>query len=241
MLRKFGYGDDLSLREEFLYPPCVVWNPRVRIAAHLTDKLIWNDCRIDVPPDCSVELSPDGYQFLIDLFQVHDKDKDGALKESELDELFSTTPGNPWKTTGFPQTCVTNDAGSVTLQGFLAQWRCGFCGWLFRVIRNLTHLSSSMTTLLDRKITLSYLAYLGYPHDTPQALKVTRSRKVDRKRGKAQRNVFLCYVMGATGSGKVFFLWCWFLQFESSFRSICRVQYSEVWFTKSSQKSIRHH
>lgn len=152
-----------------------------------------------------MELSPDGYQFLIDLFQVHDKvrcfmgfgrnvrtdlisyhakqDKDGALKESELEELFSTTPGNPWKSSGFPQTCVTNDAGSVTLQGFLAQW--------------------SMTTLLDRKVTLSYLAYLGYPRDTTQALKVTRSRKVDRKRGKSQRNVFLCYVMGATGSGKV--------------------------------------
>lgn len=60
-----------------------------------------------------------------------------------------------------------------------------------------------MTTLLDHKITLAYLAYLGYP-DEPRtsALHVTRSRKVDRKKGKVSRNVFLCYVCGAAGSGK---------------------------------------
>jgi Ras family protein T1 len=61
----------------------------------------------------------------------------------------------------------------------------------------------SMTTLLDYKTTLSYLAYLGFEDDTRTALKVTRSRKVDRKRNKVQRNVFLAYVFGAAGSGKV--------------------------------------
>lgn len=29
--------------------------------------------RFDVPHDCSVELSPMGYDFLSDLFQRHDK------------------------------------------------------------------------------------------------------------------------------------------------------------------------
>ena len=60
-----------------------------------------------------------------------------------------------------------------------------------------------MVTLLDHKITLAYLAHLGYP-DEPRtgALLVTRPRKYDRRRGKSTRNVFLCYVCGAAGSGK---------------------------------------
>ncbi|KAH6563885.1 hypothetical protein BASA50_001313 [Batrachochytrium salamandrivorans] len=159
VLRTFGYGDDLSLREDFLFP------------------------EFEVPFDCSAELSSDGYQFLTDIFKSYDHDKDSALKDSELEELFSTTPGNPWEGTGFPETTVTNESGAVTLQGFLAQW--------------------SMTTLLDHKLTLSYLAYLGFPQDdTTTALKLTKPRKLDRKRGKVQRDVFLCYVLGATGSGK---------------------------------------
>jgi hypothetical protein len=79
----------------------------------------------------------------------------------------------------------------------------------------------SMTTLLDHKTTLAYLAYLGYPQGlstdpssssssssspnilaTTTALQVTRPRKSDRKKGKVTRNVFLCYVCGAAGSGK---------------------------------------
>ncbi|THH20112.1 hypothetical protein EW146_g1214 [Bondarzewia mesenterica] len=155
----FGYAEDLRLMESFLFP------------------------KFDVPPDCSVELSPLGYQFFTDIFEIFDKDQDGALKTSELDDLFSTSPVNPWIRQNFPDTTVTNDAGAVTLQGWLAQW--------------------SMTTLLDHKTTLAYLAYLGYP-DEPRtsALLITRPRKQDRRKGKSTRNVFLCYVCGAAGSGK---------------------------------------
>ncbi|CAG8515241.1 11064_t:CDS:10 [Ambispora gerdemannii] len=159
VLRQFGYGDDLSLREDFLYP------------------------EIDIPQDCSVELSPYGYQFFADIFQSFDKDKDGALKDDELEQLFSTAPqGSPWTNSEFPETTITNEAGAVTLQGWLAQW--------------------SMTTLLDYKTTLAYLAFLGFEGDTRSALKVTRPKNVERKRNKVQRNVFLVYVFGAAGSGK---------------------------------------
>lgn len=99
-----------------------------------------------------------------------------------MDSLFSTSPGNPWANTGFPHTTITTETGSVTLQGWLAQW--------------------SMTTLLDHRTTLKYLAYLGFEGDTRTALKVTKPKKVDRKKGKIQRNVFSCYVIGAPGSGK---------------------------------------
>lgn len=99
-------------------------------------------CRFDVPYDCSVELSPAGYQFFTDIFELYDKvchvvsihgfhwpdettvqDQDGALKSEELDDLFSTSPGCPWVGQGFPDTTISNDTGAVTLQGWLAQWR----------------------------------------------------------------------------------------------------------------------
>jgi mitochondrial Rho GTPase 1 len=59
-----------------------------------------------------------------------------------------------------------------------------------------------MITLLEHRTTLTYLAYLGYP-DEPRtgALLITRPRKYDRRRGDSSRNVFLCYVCGAAGSG----------------------------------------
>lgn len=60
VLRKFGYGDDLKLREEYLCP------------------------LIDIGTDQTVELSDAGYQFLIDLFHRHDKDEDEALRPQEL-------------------------------------------------------------------------------------------------------------------------------------------------------------
>lgn len=68
----------------------------------------------------------------------------------------------------------------------------------------------SMTTLLEPRVTLGYLAYLGYPHSSmsasllpsTSALCITRPRKQDRKKGTVSRNVFLVYVLGAAGSGK---------------------------------------
>lgn len=198
VLRTFGYGADLSLEDSFVKPAFAV------------------------PPECSVELSPHGYQFLTDIFEVHDKDRDGALSEEELDSLFVTAPDNrhPWQGTGFPASTITDEHGAVTLQGWLAQW--------------------SMTTLLDHRTTLAYLAYLGYPSfplagssssssvpapipltptgppgsrpsrdrapippSTTSALKLTRPRKTDKKKkGAIQRSVFLGFVLGAAGSGK---------------------------------------
>lgn len=68
-----------------------------------------------------------------------------------------------------------------------------------------------MTTLLEPRISLAYLAYLGYPQSSgtssnllpsTSALSITRPRKQDRKKGTITRNVFLGYVLGAAGSGK---------------------------------------
>ena len=146
--------------------------------------------KFEIPEYSSAELSPAGYRFFVDLFLLFDKDNDGGLNTSELDALFAPTPGLPsfWQETSFPSSTVRNEAGYITLQGWLAQW--------------------SMTTFVSPSTTLSYLAYLGFEPaggprlSTTSALKITKPRKRRRRTGRVERNVVLCYVVGAPSSGK---------------------------------------
>ena len=164
ILRKFHYSDSLSLKDSFLHP------------------------KFDVPAYASAELSPAGYRFFVDLFLLHDKDNDGGLSDAELATLFAPTPGLPtsWVDSGFPSCTVRNEAGYITLQGWLAQW--------------------SVTTFEEPKTTLEYLAYLGFESSdgkgAASALKITKARKRRNRPGRVERNVFLCYVLGAAQSGK---------------------------------------
>ena len=104
----------------------------VQIVIVLTEFL-----RFDVPYDCSVELSHLGYQFFTDIFMMFDKDRDGSLNATELNDLFSTSPGNPWTAQKFPDTTIADEAGAATLQGWLAQWRCaGSLGNVYAVSSN---------------------------------------------------------------------------------------------------------
>ncbi|VEU23514.1 DEKNAAC104673 [Brettanomyces naardenensis] len=176
ILRTFHYMDSLSIEDKVLYPKMDVW------------------------PNSSVELSPKGYQFLVDLFLLFDKDNDGGLNEEELSRLFYPSPGIPqsWKESNFPRSVVCNEQGDVTLQGWLAQW--------------------AMTTFLDCKTVLEYLGYFGYgdrldgnnrtEEPTTSALRVTRQRKTRRNKNKtyrstvADRTVFNCLILGPPGCGK---------------------------------------
>ncbi|KAH7319763.1 mitochondrial Rho GTPase 1 [Stachybotrys elegans] len=165
ILREYHYTDSLSLEDKFLHP------------------------KLDVPEYSSVELSPAGYRFFVDLFLLFDKDNDGGLNDQELEALFAPTPGLPasWSDSSFPCSTVRNEAGHITLQGWLAQW--------------------SMTTFLEPKTTIAYLAYLGFEPPNPKdpittAIKITKSRKRRRRPGRVERNVVLCYVLGAPGAGK---------------------------------------
>ena len=164
ILRKFHYTDSLSLEEKFLHP------------------------KFEVPQYASAELSPIGYRFFVDLFLLHDKDNDGGLNDTELNALFAPTPGLPssWVESAFPSCAVRNEAGYITLQGWLAQW--------------------SMTTFESPKTTLAYLAYLGFETSdrggTTTALRMTKPRKHRDRPGRVERNVFLSYVVGAPGAGK---------------------------------------
>ncbi|RLV93106.1 Mitochondrial Rho GTPase 1 [Spathaspora sp. JA1] len=167
ILRAFHYTNSLSLNDKFLFP------------------------NLEVNPNSSVELSPSGYKFLVDLFIKFDQDNDGGLNEDELTNLFRPTPGIPklWVETQFPASIVCNEEGYVTLQGWLAQW--------------------NLTTFLSYKTTLEYLGYLGFDEGTSiKALKITKSRKIRNKNGKFyrsnvnDRNVFNCFILGAPQSGK---------------------------------------
>ncbi|MCJ1461563.1 ERMES complex Ca(2+)-binding regulatory GTPase gem1 [Pseudocyphellaria aurata] len=165
ILRTFYYTDSLGLRDNFLHP------------------------QFDVPPYTSAELSPVGYRFFVDLFLLFDKDNDGGLNSSELSALFAPTPGLPdsWLDSAFPSSAVRNEAGHITLQGWLAQW--------------------SMTTFFSPATTLAYLAYLGFnPPDprasTTTALHLTKSRKHRKRPTRVERNVLLAYILGSSGAGK---------------------------------------
>ncbi|KAG8532782.1 ERMES complex Ca(2+)-binding regulatory GTPase gem1 [Bacidia gigantensis] len=169
ILRTFHYSNSLSLEPRYFSP------------------------KFDVPPNASVELSPAGYRFFVDLFLLHDKDNDGGLSPSELDSLLFPTPGLPtsWSddSASFPSSTVRNEAHYITLQGWLAQW--------------------SMTTFFSPKTTLNYLAFLGFDppnQNTKSALTITKPRKRtvrSRKRPpKTERSVLFAYLVGSPGAGK---------------------------------------
>lgn len=166
VIRAFHYTDTLTINEKVLYP------------------------KIDISDTASVELSPLGYRFLVDLFLRYDKDNDGGLNTRELHLLFKSTPGLPklWLETNFPLSTVINGQSFVTLQGWLAQW--------------------AMTTFLDYRITTEYLVYLGFEKDARLALRITKSRKKRQRHGKfyrtpvSDRQVFNCYIVGKSKSGK---------------------------------------
>ena len=67
---------------------------------------------------------------------------------------------------------------------------------------SLSNHSYSMTTLLDYRTTLRYLAYLGYPGDRRAAITTQPRRSESSRKKRNIRNVFLCCVIGAPHVGK---------------------------------------
>ncbi|OUM61760.1 hypothetical protein PIROE2DRAFT_69566 [Piromyces sp. E2] len=164
VLRKYGYDDNLSFREDFIHP------------------------KMEIPEECTIELKKEGYDFFKDLFNKYDKDNDGVLCPRELNELFSITPGNPWISMDTQQSVVTDKNGNITLQGFLSQW--------------------SLITWLDYKVTLEYLAYFGYGDNTTSVFEIIPlNKKHSKYNKKIKRKVYSCCVLGATGSGKIIFIY----------------------------------
>uniref|UniRef100_A0A8D3DFP6 Mitochondrial Rho GTPase n=1 Tax=Scophthalmus maximus TaxID=52904 RepID=A0A8D3DFP6_SCOMX len=166
ILRKFGYDDNLELTDDYLYP------------------------ELRVPVGCTTELSPLGHQFLQQLFDKYDDDKDSALSPTELKNLFCVCPYMPWGAEVY-MTVSTTDEGYISNPGYLCQW--------------------TLSAYLDIHRCLEHLGYLGFPILTEQespisAITVTREKEVDLEKGQTQRSVFLCKVIGPRGTGKTAFL-----------------------------------
>ncbi|XP_074647076.1 mitochondrial Rho GTPase 1-like isoform X2 [Tubulanus polymorphus] len=163
VLRKFGYDNTLKLPKEYLFPT------------------------LKVGPECSTELTHQGIQFLTNLFEKYDEDKDGCLSPVELQNLFSTCPYLPWGP-DVTNSVHTNAMGWITSQGFLSQW--------------------TLTTFLEVTRTMEYLTYLGYLYENESqltAIHVTRDKQIDFQKKQTARNVFHCKVFGSRGCGKTTF------------------------------------
>lgn len=100
VLRKFGYNDEIMLRDDVLSRPS-----------------------LKRAPDQSVELTDKVIDYLKGVFAAFDHDGDGALRPIELEEIFSTAPSNPWSNPIYKDTMETNFVGGVTWNGFISQWK----------------------------------------------------------------------------------------------------------------------
>lgn len=57
-------------------------------------------------------------------------------------------------------------------------------------------------TLLDPIQSIETLIYIGYGGDPASAIRVTRRRRLDRKKQQTERTVYQCFVFGPKESGK---------------------------------------
>ncbi|GFP92281.1 mitochondrial rho GTPase 1 [Phtheirospermum japonicum] len=158
VLRKFGYNDDLKLRDDYLSIP----NKKA--------------------PDQSVELTSEAVEFLKGIFSTFDDDKDGVLRENELEDLFSTAPESPWDEPPYKDAVERTPLRGLSLYGFLSEW--------------------ALMTLLDPAQSVANLIYVGHNCNASSALHITRRRLLDKKKQQTERNVFQCYVFGPKNAGK---------------------------------------
>ncbi|KAJ8543171.1 hypothetical protein K7X08_005694 [Anisodus acutangulus] len=86
VLRKFGYNDEIKLKDDSLTIP------------------------FKKAPDQSLELTSEAVEFLKGVFSIFDTDKDGVLRNSELDALFST------------DAVERTTLGGLSLSAFLSEW-----------------------------------------------------------------------------------------------------------------------
>ncbi|KAE9611490.1 hypothetical protein Lal_00011837 [Lupinus albus] len=98
VLRKFGYDNDLKLRDDFLPVPS------------------------KQASDQSVELTSEAVEFLNGIFRLLDTDKDRSLRPAEVDRLFNTAPESPWNDAPYKDAAEKTDMGYIPLNGFLSQW-----------------------------------------------------------------------------------------------------------------------
>ncbi|WOH11568.1 hypothetical protein DCAR_0831057 [Daucus carota subsp. sativus] len=133
-------------------------------------------------PDQTVELTNEAVEFLKETFSIFDVDGDGSLRTGEIEDLFSTAPESPWSEAPYEDAAERTALGGFSLDGFLSEW--------------------ALMTARDPMYSVENLIYIGYPGDPSSAIRITRRRRIDRKKKQTDRNVFQCFVFGPKEVGK---------------------------------------
>ncbi|WRX23340.1 Small GTPase - like 10 [Theobroma cacao] len=130
----------------------------------------------------SVELTNEAIEFLKGVYELFDSDLDNNLRPIEVEDVFSTAPESPWNDAPYKDAAEKTALGGLSLDAFLSEW--------------------ALMTLLDPARSVENLIYIGYPGDPSSAIRVTRRRRLDRKKQQSERNVFQCFLLGPTNAGK---------------------------------------
>ncbi|KAK4339615.1 hypothetical protein RND71_041077 [Anisodus tanguticus] len=231
VLRKFGYNNEIRLSEDQLPPPIKrhpdqANNPTIFLILFLFGIQAYDAKYAKYWLHISVELTNDALDFLRRIFFtfdinglfvqlfilfvdsgclelkfdfmkcrsddvlsshnfnnfVCDLNQDGALQSNEFDDLFSTAPENPWSEAPHKDAAEKDALGGLSVDGFLSEW--------------------ALMTLLDPIYSVENLIYIGYAGEPSSAIRVTRRRRLDRKKQQSDRNVYQCFVFGPKEAGK---------------------------------------
>jgi len=94
-------------------------------------------------------------------------------------------------------------------------------------------------TLLEPARSVENLIYIGFPGDPSTAIRVTRRRRLDRKKQQCERKVFQCFVFGPNNAGKSALLNCFLGRFVMLTRTttcwifkIHRREYNSMFISK---------
>ncbi|CAN0830660.1 Mitochondrial Rho GTPase 2, partial [Linum grandiflorum] len=167
VLRRFGYGDNLELRDDGLPLPSKHAPDQVGPVIQIGNLIYLLHLCWKIP------FSHSGHH--------------GALRPSELDELFSTAPESPWNGAPYKDTAETTSQGNLTLMGFLSE---------------VCMSSISKVVLWSCRLTLTTEHRFSCGENPASALRVTRRKSVDRKKHTTERSVFNCFVLGPESAGK---------------------------------------
>ncbi|KAB1202211.1 Mitochondrial Rho GTPase 1 [Morella rubra] len=216
VLRKFGYNNDIRLSEDLIPASFKRAPDQLKAISHPDSIMCMDNITIykpylpPIPVEIlkSVELSNEAIEYLRGIFELFDCNAEGALRPREIDDIFSTAAesdalwltkpplkivyspldvwytslASPWDKAPYLDAVERNAFGGLSLDGFLSEW--------------------ALMTLLDPAWSMENLIYIGYTGDPLSGFRLTRRRRVDRKKQQTDRNVFQCFVFGPKKAGK---------------------------------------
>ncbi|ESQ32244.1 hypothetical protein EUTSA_v10003793mg [Eutrema salsugineum] len=159
------------------------YNNDIRLADELLPSSLFKRA-----PDQSVELTSVAIEFLKGMYMLFDDDEDNNLRPQEIEDLFSTAPESPWKEAPYEDAAEKTALGGLSFDAFLSLW--------------------SLMTLLEPARSVEHLIYIGFPGDPSSAIRLTRRRRLDRKKQQCERKVFQCFLFGPSNAGKSALLNC---------------------------------